>query len=135
MFEMYRDADRHRIVVSRRAFLVSFTEISTGSPFIRSSEADVSFGLTPVFLDDDMRFLTLFQRYLTRQLERPVALVKRRSQRETIEMLLSGQLQAAWISDLAYVEYENRLSILAVPVFENHPSYETELCAKVGDGL
>src|SRR5690242_14814983 len=40
-------------------------------------------------------------------------------------MLLSGQLQAAWISDLAYVEYENRLSILAVPIFENHPSYQT----------
>ena len=119
------DADRRRVVVSRRAVLASCTGISTGLSFIENSEAGFSFGLTPIFLDNDMRFLTLLQRYLTRRLERSVALVTRRSQRETIEMLLSGQLRAAWISDLAYVEYENRLSILAVPVFEDHPSYQT----------
>jgi phosphonate transport system substrate-binding protein len=124
MFQIYCDTDRHRVVVSRRAVLVSCTGILTGLSFIESSEAGVSFGLTPVFLDNDMRFLTLFENYLTRRLGRPVALVRRRSQRETIEMLLSGQLQAAWISDLAYVEFQNRLTVLAVPVFENHPSYQ-----------
>lgn len=93
--------DADRVVVSRRGVLVSCTGISTGLSFIQDSRAGLSFGLTPVFLDDDMRFLTLFQRYLMQRLERPVALVERRSQRETIETLLSGQLQAAWISDLA----------------------------------
>ena len=125
MLETRCHPDRHRVVVSRRAVLVSCTGISTGLSFIENNEAGLSFGLTAVFLDNDMRFSTLFQRYLMWRMERPVALVKRPSQRETIEMLLSGQLQAAWISDLAYVEYENRLSILAVPVFENHPSYQT----------
>lgn len=125
MFQIFCDADRHRIVVSRRAVLVRFTGISTGLSFIESSKSGFSFGLTPVFLDNDMRFLILFEGYLTRRLDRPVALVKRRSQRETIEMLLSGQLQAAWISDLAYVEFQNSLTVLAVPVFENHPLYQT----------
>jgi phosphonate transport system substrate-binding protein len=125
MFQMDYNADRYRVVVSRRAVLLSYTGISTGLSFIGNNEAGLSFGLTSVFLDNDMMFLTLFQRYLTRRLESPVALVKPQSQRETIEMLLSGQLQAAWISDLAYVEYENRFSILAVPVFENHPSYQS----------
>jgi hypothetical protein len=92
MFQIFCDADRHRIVVSRRAVLVRFPGISTGLSFIESSESGFSFGLTPVFLDNDMRFLILFEGYLTRRLDRPVALVKRRSQRETIEMLLSGQL-------------------------------------------
>jgi phosphonate transport system substrate-binding protein len=40
-------------------------------------------------------------------------------------MLLSGQLQAAWISDLAYVQYQNRLTVLAVPLFESQPSYQS----------
>jgi phosphonate transport system substrate-binding protein len=40
-------------------------------------------------------------------------------------MLLSGQLQAAWISGLAYVEYQNRLTVLAVPVFERQPSCQS----------
>jgi phosphonate transport system substrate-binding protein len=105
--------------------LCGFTGLVSQLPLPGSKETGYSFGLMPVFLDNDMRFLTLLQRYLMRLLERPVALVRRRSQRETVEMLLSGQLDAAWISDLAYVEYQNRLTVLAVPLFENQPLYQS----------
>jgi phosphonate transport system substrate-binding protein len=104
--------------------LFGFAGLEGTSPSSGTNEIGLSFGLTPVLLDKDMRLLTLLQRYLIRQLERPIALVKRRSQRETVEMLLSGQLDVAWISDLAYVEYQNRLTILAVPLFENQPLYK-----------
>jgi ABC-type phosphate/phosphonate transport system substrate-binding protein len=96
----------------------------TASPSL-SNEVGFSFGLTPVFLDNDMTFLTLLQRYLIRQLKRPVALVRRRSQREMVEMLISGQLHAAWVSDLAYVQYQNRLTVLAVPLFWNQSLYQS----------
>jgi phosphonate transport system substrate-binding protein len=89
------------------------------------NEIGFSFGLPPVFLDNDMTFLTLLQRYLIRQLKRPVALVRRRSQREMVEMLISGQLHAAWVSDLAYVQYQNRLTVLAVPLFWNQSLYQS----------
>jgi phosphonate transport system substrate-binding protein len=104
--------------------LCGFAGLVNASPFSGTDEIGFSFGLTPALLDIDMRFLTLLQRYLMWQLERPVALVKRRSERETVEMLLSGQLDAAWISDLAYVKYQNRLTILAVPLFGNQPLYQ-----------
>jgi phosphonate transport system substrate-binding protein len=116
---------RHQLPLQRRAVLYSFTGLVAELAFIRSDEIGFSFGLTSVFLDNDMRFLTLLQRYLMRRLERPVALVKGRTQRETVELLLSGQLQAAWISDLAYVQNQNRLTILAIPLFGNKPFYQS----------
>ena len=121
---IHRKEHLHPFYLSRRAVLCGFTELVRASPCSGTNEIGLSFGLTPLLLDKDMRFLTLLQRYLMWQLERPVALVKRRSQRETVEMLLSGQFDAAWISDLAYVEYQNRLTILAVPLFENQPLYQ-----------
>lgn len=122
---IYRNGHRHPLHLPRRAVLCGFGGLVTASLCSRSNEMGFSFGLTPILLDNDMRLLTLLQRYLVQQLERPVALVKRRSQRETVEMLLSGQLDAAWISDLAYVEYQNRLTILAVPLFRNQPLHQS----------
>jgi ABC-type phosphate/phosphonate transport system substrate-binding protein len=122
---IHRDGYRHQFHLSRRAVLCGFTGLVRHSPFPGSNQIGFSFGLMPVFLDNDMRFLTLLQRYLMQILERPVALVRRRSQRETVEMLLSGQLDAAWISDLAYVQYQNRLTVLAVPLFRNQPLYQS----------
>jgi ABC-type phosphate/phosphonate transport system substrate-binding protein len=113
---LHRNEHRHPFYLSRRTVLCSFAGLVGASPFSGTDELSFSVGLTPVLLDNDMRFLTLLQRYLMWQLERPVALVKRRSQRERVEMLLSGQLDAAWISDLAYVEYQNRLTVLASPL-------------------
>ena len=60
-----------------------------------------------------------------RQLERPAAVVNRRSQRETAEMLLSGRLDAAWICDLAFVQNKDALTALAVPLYHGRPVYQT----------
>jgi phosphonate transport system substrate-binding protein len=90
-----------------------------------NGEAGFSFGLTPVVLDNTEGLLEALQDYLTQQLERPVALVKRRSQRETLEMLLSGQLGAAWICDLPYVQNQDSLTVLAVPMYRGRPSCRT----------
>ena len=119
------DGHKCRSDFSRRVLLRSFTGGLILLPLPGSREVGFGFGLTSVFLDHDAKTLALLEIYLMQRLERPVALVNRRSQRETVEMLLSGQLQGAWISDLAYVEFQNRLAVLAVPVFENHPLYQT----------
>jgi len=84
-----------------------------------------SFGLTPLFLDNDIELLSLLERYMTRRLERPVALVKRRTYHEISAMLLSNQLDAAWICDDPYVQYRDQLTLLAVPLYHQRPLYQT----------
>jgi phosphonate transport system substrate-binding protein len=86
-----------------------------------NGEVEFSLGLTPIFLDSDMRLLSLLQRYLGQRLERPVKLAKARTCREISVGLVAGQLAAAWISDFLYVQYQNRLALLAVPVYQHQP--------------
>src|SRR5262245_44877269 len=79
-------------VVSRREVLCGVAGLAGASALPKDRETAFSLGLTPVFLDDDMALLSLLQKYLQQQLERPVSLVKRRTQQEIWVMLLSGQL-------------------------------------------
>jgi phosphonate transport system substrate-binding protein len=109
----------------RRAFLgcIAATMAAIAIP-VRADET-VNFGLTPVFLDSDIKLLSMLQTYLEQRLERPVALVKRRTYQEITAMLLSGQLDAAWVCDFPYVQYEDRLALLAVPLYHHNPLYQT----------
>jgi phosphonate transport system substrate-binding protein len=91
----------------------------------RAAGGAVSFGLTPVFLDSDIQLLSLIQTYLVKQLDRPVQLVKRRTYQEITAMLLSGQLDAAWICDDPYVQHQDQLALLAVPLYQGEPLYQT----------
>ena len=84
-----------------------------------ASAADaVSFGLTPVFLDSDIQLLSMLEAYLVARLGRPVQLVKRRTYQEITAMLLSGQLDAAWVCDDPYVQHEDQFALLAVPLYQ-----------------
>lgn len=87
----------------------------------------VTFGLTPVFLDSDVQLLALLERYLSGRLRRRVVLVKRRTYREITLMLLSGQLDAAWICGFPYIQYRDRLRLLAVPAYRGRPMYQSYL--------
>jgi phosphonate transport system substrate-binding protein len=118
---IYRNGRRHQFHLSRRAVLCGFTALVRQSPFPGSNEIGFSFGLTPVFLDNNMPLLSLLQEYLSQQLDRPIVLVKRRTYREIATMLLSGQLDAAWICDFPYVQYQDRLTLLAVPLYKEQP--------------
>jgi phosphonate transport system substrate-binding protein len=85
------------------------------------------FGLTPVFLDSDVLLLQSLDRYLSERLARPVDLVKRRTYQEITLMLLSGQLDAAWICGFPYVQYRDRLALVAVPLYRGKPLYQSYL--------
>jgi phosphonate transport system substrate-binding protein len=106
--------------VSRREVLWAFAGL-VGATAVG---AEFSFGLTPVVLDGDLRLRLLLQRYLMRQLEMPVTLVSQRTQRESVEMLLSGRLDAAWICDLAFVKNRDKLTALATPLYRGEPFHE-----------
>ena len=92
----------------------------------------VSIGLNPLFLDSDIQLLSLIQSYLAAQLGRTVQLIKRRTYQEITALLLSGQLDAAWVCDDPYVQHEDRLALLAVPLYRHEPLYQTYVIVSEG---
>ncbi len=112
--------------VGRRDVLVGLAAGGLLWPLNPASAAEVvSVGLNPLFLDSDIELLSLLQTYLAEQLGRPVQLIKRRTYQEITALLLSGQLDAAWVCDDPYVQHEDQFALLAVPLYWHEPLYET----------
>lgn len=123
-----RDAEKSRGAsrLTRRAALKGLAASFAIGLAGRASAADaLSFGLTPLFLDSDIELLAMIEQYLRGRLLMPVQLVKRRTYQEITAMLLTGQLDAAWICDDPYVQYKDRLTALAVPLYRKQPLYQT----------
>jgi phosphonate transport system substrate-binding protein len=102
----------------------------TASPTLAEEAARI--GLTPVLLDSDMLLLRALDEYFRDRLHRPVELVRRRTYQEISMMLLSGQLDAAWICGYPFVQYRDRLALLAVPVWRGQPLYQSYLIVDHG---
>lgn len=114
--------------VSRR-WVVRGLGATTLAPIVacpsRSLAADeLRFGLTPVFLSNDLELLTRLRTYLGKATGRPVRLVQRRTYQEITALLVSGQLDAAWICGYPYIRYRDQLGLLAVPVWQGQPLYQ-----------
>jgi phosphonate transport system substrate-binding protein len=90
-------------------------------------------GLTPVFLDDQSIFLEAWRGYLAARLQRPVVFVQRGSYREIVDLLNQGQLDAAWLCGFPFVRHEQRLRLLAVPLFQGRPLYRSYLIVPAVD--
>jgi phosphonate transport system substrate-binding protein len=71
-------------------------------PAIGSSD-EIKFGLTPVFLTSDFELLDRLRAYLESATGVPVRLITRRTYQEITSLLLSGQLDAAWICGFPFV--------------------------------
>ncbi len=114
------------VVCGRRSLVAGAIVAATLRMPAAARAADgFSFGLTPLFLDNDIELLSMLKQYLTKQVERPITLVKRRTYHEISAMLLSGQLDAAWICDDPYVQYQDKLALLAVPLYHQRPLYQS----------
>jgi phosphonate transport system substrate-binding protein len=99
------------------------------------AQSEVSFGLTPVFLDSDIELLAALEAYLAGRLRRPVNLIKRRTYQEITAMLLSEQLDAAWICGFPLVQHADQLSLVAVPVWRGKPLYRSYVIASADDAV
>jgi phosphonate transport system substrate-binding protein len=108
---------RRGVLFGALGLLSSVPEVEAGQP--------VRFGLTPVFLDSDLELLSVLGRYLSSRLDIPVELVKRRTYQEITALLLSDQLEAAWICGFPYVRWRDRLSLAAVPLYHGRPLYQS----------
>jgi phosphonate transport system substrate-binding protein len=85
----------------------------------------IRFGLTPVFLTSDLELLSRLEGYLVEACGRPVELVQRRTYQEITALLISGQLEAAWICGYPFVANLERLALIAVPLWRGEPLYRS----------
>jgi phosphonate transport system substrate-binding protein len=85
------------------------------------------FGLTPVFLSNDLELLAALRAYLTEAIGEPVELVSRRTYQEITALLVSGQLHAAWICGYPYVQFKADLDLVATPSWHGQPRYQSYL--------
>ncbi|RKQ73361.1 phosphonate transport system substrate-binding protein [Oceanibaculum indicum] len=87
----------------------------------------IRFGLTPVFLTNDLLLLEQLQAYLEKATGHPVQLVTRRSYQEITSLLLAGQIDLAWICGFPYAVHRDALDLVAVPVWKGQPLYRSYL--------
>lgn len=99
-----------------------------------NAKGKLSFGLTPVFLSNDIDLLTKLRSYLVEATGYDVQLIQRRTYEEITSLLISGQLNAAWICGYPYAQYRDQLSLVAVPVWNSKPLYRSYLIAPKGRG-
>jgi phosphonate transport system substrate-binding protein len=120
---------RRRARVTRRAFAVAaVAALAAPAILARATTSDViNFGLTPVFLTNDLELLTKLKAYLARKTGREVQLVRRRTYEEITNLLLSGDLTAAWICGYPLVQHPEQLTVVAVPLWNGKPLYRSYL--------
>jgi phosphonate transport system substrate-binding protein len=118
-------------IMDRRGFLrgcaASAGVLAPG--FGRADTNGLRFGLTPVFLTSDLELLSRLRTYLERSTGRSVKMVTRRTYQEITSMLISRELDAAWICGYPFVANVEQLSLVAVPLWKGRPLYQSYLIA------
>ncbi|MBK1672168.1 ABC transporter substrate-binding protein [Ectothiorhodospira shaposhnikovii] len=97
------------------------------------ADEPIRFGLTPVFLDDQVGFLGRWRWYLEGRLERPLQFVQRRSYDEILQLLLEGRIDFSWLCGYPYWRHRHRLALVSVPVYEGAPLYRAYLIRHAED--
>ncbi len=108
---------------SRRRFLQGLALSITPRVAIGGAAPSVRIGISPILSRDGHAVLGLWGTYLERRLGRPVHFVARSSYREMTSLLEEGALELAWICSNPYLQHEDHLEALAVPLFEGQPRY------------
>jgi phosphonate transport system substrate-binding protein len=126
--------DHSRAGSRRRVFLQSALAMAA-MPLLpaRAEPGALRIGLTPVFLDDQMSFLTRWRVWLERRLKRPVVFVQRGSYREVLDLIRGGKIDFAWICGYPYVRYRHELRLVAVPLWRGRPYYQSYLIVPADD--
>jgi phosphonate transport system substrate-binding protein len=117
---------------SRRAVIMGMAASATVRVTPATAVEGIRFGLTPVFLSSDLELLDRLKAYLEAQTGLPIQLVTRRTYQEITTLLVSGELDAAWICGFPYVAFRDRLALVAVPVWRGRPLYQAYLIAAKG---
>ena len=92
-------------------------------------------GLTPVILADQAAFLSRWAEYLSQRLECQVVFTSRDEYQPILDLLFGGQLDAAWICGYPFVRQQQQLRLLAVPLYQGQPTYQSYLIRSAGSPI
>lgn len=95
--------------------------------------APVRLGLTAVILTDRQPTLGAWSDYLQQRMERPVEFIQRRTYHEIVQLLLEGRLDFAWVCGYPYVVQQDRMNLVAVPLYRGQPLYQSYLIVAAND--
>lgn len=127
-------------IVGRRAFvaLISGGCLALSALGARAASGPdrlrIRFGLTPVFLSNDLEVLDELQTYLSEATGYDVELVTQRTYQEVTALLVSGNLDAAWICGYPYQKFHDDLALVATPLWRGRPLYQSYLIVGAGRG-
>ncbi len=124
----FKGVDR-RSLLGRAGALLLAGATSAGA---QGSAPSIRVGLTPVFLSNDLELLGRLESYLERATGLPVTLVTRRTYQEITALLISRQLDAAWICGYPFVAHREELRLVAVPVWRGKPLYRSYIIVDQG---
>jgi len=97
-------------------------------PALRASAATgYRLGLTPVFLDNDAEVIQRLRDAFSQSLGVEISLEQRRTYEEVTALFLEGSIDAAWLCGYPYLQHKDALSLLAAPVWNGQPLYQSYL--------
>lgn len=124
--------DRRRFL-QLSSFAPAMLVAEKGARAAPSGPREISIGLTPVFLDDQLDFLKRLRGYLAERLETPVRFVQRGSYREIVDQIRTGKIDFAWLCGFPYVRFKRDMKLLAVPLYHGNPLYQSYFIVPASD--
>jgi ABC-type phosphate/phosphonate transport system substrate-binding protein len=127
---------RNGEIMKRRGFLKQSLALTASlggltTPALSQSPA-LRFGLTPVFLSNDLSLLNGLEEYFSKATGSRVELIQKRTYQEITTLLVAGRLDAAWICGYPYIRFQDALELLSVPVWRGRPRYQAYLIGAAG---
>lgn len=99
----------------------------------RAASGGFRLGLTPVFLDNDAEVVGRLRNALSEALGTTIELEQRRTYAEVTSMLLEGAVDAAWLCGYPFLQHRDALDLMAVPVWNGRPLYQSYLIVGAAD--
>lgn len=90
-------------------------------------------GYTAVILADQAAFLARWSEYLAARLKSRVTFVTRDDYQPLHDMLANGLIDALWTCGYPYVRFRAQLRLLAVPLYQGQPTYQSYLIRPAGN--
>ena len=111
--------------MKRRLFLAA--NVLGGVRAFAQTSRRLRIGVTAVMLSDQAAFLARWATYLSERTGSAVSFVVRDQYRAVIELMFSGQVEAAWLCGYPFVRHQSSMRLLAVPLYRGEPLYHAYL--------
>ena len=117
----------------RRLFAVLCLGFAYSTAYAETRDPPLKVGITAVILQDQNEFLAQWETHLESRLGRDVEFVQRGSYAEISELLSRDEIDIAWVCGAPYVRHRDRWRLVAVPLADGKPSYQSYLIVRASD--